>query len=205
MNKLLPAFIFVVLFSFSAFAQQPPLLNNFSYTHTPGILNTCLDYTANDTGTVLVQFQLSKGDLGDVYIDQYFQAPADSSNGCFFIYGVYACIKHYVTVNLSNSHAFGPVANPLFVFNSSCAVSLDDVAPNQYSLLIQNESVTVFADEVRPNTQFALYDLQGRLLKTEKITAAKQLISLQGFSGGMYVLQVVENGISRVAERIVIR
>lgn len=205
MKKLLPAFIFAALFSASVQAQQPPLLNNFSYTHTPGILNTCLNYTSNDTGTVLVQFQLSKGDLGDIYIDQYFQAPADSSDGCFFIYGVYACIKHYVTVNLSNSHAFGPVSNPLFIFNSSCAVSVDDVAPNQYSLLIQQESVTVFADDVRANTQVALYDLQGRLLKTEKITAAQQLISLQNLSAGIYILHVVENGITQVAERVVIR
>ncbi|MCS6935658.1 MAG: hypothetical protein NZM35_11010 [Chitinophagales bacterium] len=188
----------------TARAQQPPLLNSFSYTHIPGQLITCLNYTANDTGIVLVQFQLSKIDLGDVYIDQYFQTPADTDEACFTIYNIYPCVKHYVTVNLSNAHAYGPVANPLFVFYSSCVSGCEELQPVRYALAVHNRNIFVKCNDVQAGAALHISDLQGRTIGSMPLVEGQQHLSLFEWGAGIYILRITENGREALTEKIAI-
>ena len=203
MKKALPLFLFFVLSSLATFAQQPPLLNTFSFTHDAYNLTTCITYTANDTGTITVQLQLAKDEVGNIVIDKYFYSPADSGGGCYTITTLEPCTNYRVTLNMSNSVAFGPVTNPLFLFKSDCVSNLTTLSGINYGLSSYGNMVMTTASDLSLITSLELYDLTGRLVKTEKLTSTNQSI-LVNTTPGVYVGRLVAEGQTLLVNRLVI-
>lgn len=205
MKKALLLAFCSILFIAPLFAQQPPLLNSYTYTFDAYNLTTCINYTSNDTGVVLVQFQLAKDDVGNIVIDQYFETDADTNYGCFTITTLQPCTNYRVTVNMSNNAAYGPISNPLFLFKSSCSVGLQDVSENIFSFFTSGKAITLTAQNLPAGLTAEVTDINGRLVAVQSVTSSVETISLAGHSSGMYVLQVKENGIAAYTQKFILQ
>jgi len=203
MNKLLPVLFFFNLIGLSAIAQQPPLLNTFTYTHDAYNLTTCITYTANDTGTITVQLQLAKNEVGNIVIDKYFYSSADSGGGCYTITTLEPCTNYRVTLNMSNSIAYGPVTNPLFLFKSDCVSNVGGLSTLAGGLASYRNAVFTTVGELASPTFLEVYDLTGRLVALEKLTSTQQSVPMN-VNPGIYVGRIVVDGQTLLVNRLFI-
>lgn len=203
MKKALPFIFFFIISTLTTFAQQPPLLNTFSFTHDAYNLTTCITYTANDTGIITVQLQLAKDEVGNIVIDKYFYSSADSGGGCFTITTLEPCTNYRVTLNMSNSNAYGPVTNPLFLFKSDCVSNLATLSGVSYGLSSYSNIVMATVTDLSTPTFLELYDLSGRLVSSGKLTALNQSI-IVNTAPGIYVGRLVAEGQTLLVNRLFI-
>ncbi len=187
MKYFLPAL--VLLFSFRAFAQQPPLLNTYTYTHTDWMLNVCVDYQPNDTGTILVQFQLAAEETGNIVLDQYFNISSTQDTGCFNMLLPYNCTDYIVTMNMSNSHAYGPIQNPLFSFKAGCTSSVVSVDADKYNVTTADKTITIQSAQLTGAVKADVFDLTGRKLAEALISNTQQNIFIAE-QPGLYIVRI---------------
>lgn len=200
-NFLLALFVLAAL---PVLAQQPPLLNQFNFTNTDWLLDVCINYQSNDTGTVLVQFQLAADETGNMVLDKYFTVPADNDTACFQLLLPYNCTRYIVTMNMSNAHAYGPIQNPLFSFNAGCLSGVADVTTTDFSVLLRDQTLLISSTNFTQGSQVEVFNLLGRKVATAILSSAQQELPLQE-SPGVYIVKVSEGAQTVHTTKVVVR
>lgn len=202
MKQLLLSFL--VIFSLSAVAQQPPLLNSYAYTNTDWSVDVCINYLSNDTGTVLVQFQLAADETGNIVLDQYFTVPADKDTACLHLWLPYSCQRYLVTMNMSNSHAYGPIQNPLFTFNAGCTSGISRLNDADFSVVSLENSVQINSNVVVQNSSVEIFDLLGRKVTEASLVSQQQQIVVNE-TPGLYLLKISSPQETLYTTKVVVR
>lgn len=187
MKKTLLA-LFVIA-SLHAAAQQPPLLNTYTFTNTDWLLDVCINYQSNDTGTVLVQFQLAANETGNMVLDKYFTVPADNDTACFQLLLPYKCTSYIVTMNMSNAHAYGPIQNPLFSFSAGCLSGVEDVTASAFAVIANDNAIEIKTTDFVSGTKAEIFDLLGRSVAVAELASARQQIKLND-TPGLYIVKL---------------
>lgn len=202
MKYILPALL--LFFSVNTFAQQPPLLNSYTYTHTDWMLNVCVDYQPNDTGTILVQFQLAAEETGNIVLDQYFNISSAQDTGCFNMLLPYNCTDYIVTMNMSNSHAYGPIQNPLFSFKAGCTSSVSAIDADNYHVIANDNAIVLHSAALTSASKAEVFDLMGRKISETDIYTLQQNIFTTD-NAGLYIIKVSDAGRPVYTTKVAVR
>jgi len=100
-------------------------------------------------------------------------------------------------VNLTVTNAAGSDSYQLNVSIEDCVKIVEDIDKNEISIL-PNPNNGIFAIKgLELGTDFAIYDLNGKLIMRKAISSEFEEIRLNGVSKGYYYLQITKNGVHR--------
>ncbi|MDB5283639.1 MAG: hypothetical protein JWO06_2714 [Bacteroidota bacterium] len=203
MNRyLLCLFLSLTVFCNKSFAQAPQL-NSYTDTVSDYFINLYINYTSNDTGTIRAQMQLAQGS-GNITFDSIYILPASGTTAVLSAGPLYYCASYSSCfLNLSNSHAFGTIAD-LFSFSTLCDPnSVAEVKESTYYLTMDGNSIQIHATEILAASVAEVFDLAGRKITTVNLTQSAQQVNINA-SSGLYLLRITAKGESVYTNKFVI-